>query len=91
MANIDIRRKHGLSLKQAKVAVTKTASAIGKKFDIRSEWQGNTLHFSRGGVDGEIAVTASEVHVHAELGFLMGTMKPMIEREIERVLDEHFA
>lgn len=91
MASIDIRRKHGLSLKQAKAAVTKTASAIGKKFGIESEWDGNTLNFSRGGVNGEIAVTTSEVHVHAELGFLMGAMKPMIEKEIERVLDEHFA
>ena len=90
MASIDIRRKHGLSLKQAKAAVTKTASAIGKKFDIQSEWEGDTLHFSRGGVNGTIAVTAASVHVHAELGFLMGALKPMIEAEINRVLDENF-
>jgi putative polyhydroxyalkanoate system protein len=90
MASIDIRRKHGLSLSKAKAAVTMTAAAIGKKFGIESEWDGNTLNFSRGGVKGGIAVTASEVRVHAELGFLMGAMKPMIEKEIERVLDEHF-
>ena len=90
MSSIDIRRQHGRSLKQAKAAVTKTAAAIGKKFDIESSWEGNTLHFSRGGVDGQIAVDATEVHVHAELGFLMGALKPMIEREIERVLDENF-
>lgn len=90
MPSIDIRRKHGLSLKQAKAAVTKTAAAIGKKFDIESSWEGDTLQFNRGGVNGTIAVSASDVHVHAELGFLMGTMKPMIEREINRVLDENF-
>ncbi|HEX6834283.1 MAG TPA: polyhydroxyalkanoic acid system family protein [Rudaea sp.] len=91
MATIDIRRKHGLSLKQAKAAVTKTAASIAKKFDVKSEWEGDTLHFTRSGVNGKIAVTDKDVHVRAELGFLMGAMKPMIESEIERVLDENFA
>src|SRR5262249_21507024 len=68
MAKIDIRRKHGSSLKAAKAAVEKTAKAIGKKFAISSEWEGDTLHFQRSGVDGHIAVTKSEVHVYAELG-----------------------
>jgi putative polyhydroxyalkanoate system protein len=48
------------------------------------------LHFERGGVNGHIHVTKSEVHVTAELGFLMGALKPMIESEIERQLDESF-
>ena len=52
MSSIEIRRKHGQSLKQAKAAVDKTAAAIGKKFDIESEWSGNTLKFSRSGVSG---------------------------------------
>jgi putative polyhydroxyalkanoate system protein len=90
MSNIDIRRKHGKSLKAAKAAVDKTATAIGRKFGIASEWQGDNLHFSRGGVNGRIHVGKSELRVHAELGLLLGTMKPMIEAEIQRQLDEHF-
>jgi putative polyhydroxyalkanoate system protein len=89
MAKIDIRRKHGKSLKAAKAAVDKTAAAIGKKFGIRSHWDGDTLNFDRGGASGNIHVSKTEVRVTAELGFLMGALKPMIETEIERQLDEH--
>jgi putative polyhydroxyalkanoate system protein len=90
VAKIDIRRKHGSSLKAAKAAVQKTADAIGKKFAVTSTWEGDTLHFQRSGVDGHIHVTKSEVHVYAELGFMFGMMKPMIESEIEKQLDENF-
>jgi len=90
MPHIDIRRKHGQSIPQAKAAVNKTAAAIGKKFDIQSTWSGNTLNFTRSGVSGTIKVTAAEVHVSAELGFLLGMLKPAIEREIEQQLDKQF-
>ena len=90
MSKIDIRRKHGKTLKSARTAVEKTAGAIGRKFAIVSEWREDTLNFSRGGVSGRIHVSKTEVHVYAELGFLLGTLKPMIEAEIHRQLDEHF-
>ena len=91
MPSIDIRRKHPHSLKRAKAAVTDTAAAIKEKFGIDSKWTGNTLNFSRAGVDGRIVVTADHIHVTAELGFLLGMLKPAIESEIERHLDEHFS
>jgi putative polyhydroxyalkanoate system protein len=90
MSSIDIRRKHGRSIKQAKAAVDRTAAVIGQRFDIQSTWSGNTLNFSRPGVTGMIRVTAAEVHVSAELGFLIGMLKPAIEREIEQQLDKQF-
>jgi putative polyhydroxyalkanoate system protein len=91
MPSIDIRRQHKLTLKEAKDAVKKTAAAIGKKFGIESEWKGNTLSFARAGASGEIKVTAREVHVTAQLGFLLGTLKPLIEREIEDHLDRELS
>ena len=91
MAVIDIRRPHDSSLKSAKAAVEKVAKAIGKQYGITHHWTGNALHFDRAGVKGLIAVAKDEIHVHAELGFLMGALKPVIEREIERQLDEHIA
>ncbi|HST27214.1 MAG TPA: polyhydroxyalkanoic acid system family protein [Rudaea sp.] len=90
MSQIEIRRKHGKSHKAARAAVEKTVGAIGKKFAIVSEWDGDTLHFSRGGVNGRIHVGKTELRVHAELGFLLGALKPMIEAEIHRQLDENF-
>ena len=90
MAEIDFHRKHGSSLKAAKAAVDKTAAAIAKKFEITSQWEGDTLHFQRSGVDGHIEVTKTDVHVHAKLGFLFGMMKPMIEQELQRAFDKNF-
>jgi len=91
MPSIDIRRKHKLTLKDAKDAVKKTATAMGKKFDIKSRWNGNTLVFERAGANGEIKVSASEVHVTAQLGFLLGALKPLIEKEIENHLDKELS
>lgn len=90
MSKIDIRRKHSKSLKAAKTAVDKTAAAIGKKFGIHSEWEGDTLNFHRAGASGQIHVTKAEVRVTAELGFFMGALKPLIETEIQHQLDENF-
>lgn len=91
MAVIDIRRPHSSSLKATKAAVEKVAKAIGKEYGVDHHWDGNDLHFDRSGVKGLISVAKDEVRVHCELGFLMGAMKPMIEREIQRKLDEHLA
>jgi putative polyhydroxyalkanoate system protein len=91
MSAIDIRRKHRHSLMQAKAVVKETAGAIGEKFDIHSRWDGNTLYFERPGASGAIHVTAKEVHVTAQLGFLLGMLKPMIEKEIESHLDKGLA
>lgn len=90
MAAIDIHRKHGRTMKEAKTAVERIADAIAHEHGITHHWDGNTLHFSRLGVSGAISVAKADVHIHAELGFLMGALKPIIEREIERQLDDEF-
>ena len=90
MAVIDIRRKHGRSIKDAKAAVERVAKAIAKQYGISHRWDGNILTSRARGVDGKIAVAKQEVHIHAELGFLMGALKPVIEREITRQLDDEF-
>ncbi len=88
MASIDIRRHHGKTRAEARALVDKTAVSMRTKFGIASEWDGDTLHFSRSGVNGRIEVTSTELIVHAELGFLLGAMKPVIEREIADQLDK---
>ncbi len=89
MARIDIRRKHSYTLKDAKKAVDALAKKLAKEHSLDCAWQDNTLEFSRSGVKGHIALTKGEIHVFAELGFLMGMLKPQIEAEINEYLDEH--
>ncbi len=90
MSNIDIRRTHKRPLKEARSAIERVAEHIAEKFDVEYGWNGNNMEFSRGGVDGNIAVTRKDVHVTAKLGFLLMAIKGPIEREIERYLDEEF-
>lgn len=90
MPSIDIQRAHSRPLPEARKSVQRVADHIAKKFDVACEWNGNTLNFSRSGVDGQIKVGARQVHVTAELGFLLMAIRGSVEREIHRYLDEEF-
>ncbi|MFN7136040.1 MAG: polyhydroxyalkanoic acid system family protein [Thermomonas sp.] len=83
MSRIDIRHAHALSKAQARKAVEEVARKLQERFEVDCAWQGDALHFSRSGVDGQI-------HVHAKLGFLAAMFKEPIEAEIRRVLKEKF-
>ena len=91
MSRIDIRHPHSLPPAKAKKAVQEVAEKLDNRFGMESRWEGDVLHFSRSGVDGHIALSAKELHVTAQLGFLLSAMKGPIETEIRRVLAERFA
>lgn len=91
MPSIDIHRPHRLPLPEARAVVEKVAARMHEKFGLEGRWQGDTLHFSRPGVDGQIAVGADAIRVCADLDLLLAPLKGMIEQEIRRKLDEHFA
>ncbi|MCX7514191.1 polyhydroxyalkanoic acid system family protein [Frateuria sp. STR12] len=90
MPKIDIRRPHHLPPDQARAVVDKVAARMREKFDMQSQWQGDTLRFSRSGVSGAIAMAPDAVHVTAELGLMLSPLKGMVEQEIRRKLDEYF-
>jgi putative polyhydroxyalkanoate system protein len=90
MPSIQIVRKHHKTIAQARAAVDKVARSLAEKFDVEHEWRGNTLAFTRMGVSGRIALTKGAVEVLADLSFLLGAIKPAIEREIEKYLEREF-
>lgn len=90
MASIDIRRPHGRSQKQAQAAIQRAADRLGGEFGLSCSGGDDGIAFERSGVKGRISADATEVHVKVELGFLASAMKPVIEREILRHLDEQF-
>ncbi len=91
MAVIDIHRPHTGSVASTKAAVEHIAKGISSHYGVAHQWIGDELHFTRSGVKGRITVASEDVHVRVDLGLMMGAMKPLIEREIERQLDEHLA
>lgn len=90
MASIDIRRPHSKALKDAKKSVERVAKHIADKFDVEYDWSGNTLNFSRSGVDGHIDVSAKDVHVSVNLSFMLMMIKSSVEKEIHRYLEDEF-
>ena len=90
MSKIDIRHPHSMPKAKARKAVEEVAKKLAEKFDMEYEWAGDTLNFSRSGVDGHIMLEPKGLHVHAKLGFLTAMFKDPIENEIKRVLQERF-
>ena len=90
MSRIDIRHPHALPKAKAKKAIDEVAKKLAERFQMEWRWDGDTLNFSRSGVDGHIALGADDLHVSAKLGFLTAMFKDPIESEIRRVLKEKF-
>lgn len=91
MPSIEIRRPHQMSITEARAVVDKVAARMNEKFGMQGQWDGDTLRFSRQGVNGTIAVDGDAVQVSAQLGILLTPLKGIIEQEIRSKLDDHFA
>ena len=91
MPDIEFVKPHSLSIAKAKALVQKEADALAAEYDFHSEWHGNTLHFHRSGVDGQMYVTDSEILLHVNLGFLLKPLKGKLVSHIERNLDRLLA
>jgi putative polyhydroxyalkanoate system protein len=87
MSEIRYKREHHLSVKEARKIAQKAADDLGQEYDLVSEWEGDTLHFHRSGVDGHMHVTAHYIDLNVRLGFLLRPFKSAFERHIERNLD----
>lgn len=87
MSEIKYKRMHHLSLKEAKKVAQKAADDLAREYDLASEWEGNTLHFHRSGVNGHMHVSEDAIDLNVRLGILLRPFKSAFERHIERNLD----
>src|SRR5258706_9091939 len=91
MADIDITRVHNLGLAAARTAADRMADQLGRKFDLKGAWSGNTLTFERPGVSGTLKIGDQDLHLSVALGFLLKAMKGSIEKAVVHELDTLFA
>ena len=91
MADIDIRRVHGMDPAHARAAAEKMADHLGKRFGLRGDWRGDTLAFSGTGVNGTLELDGKEVHLSGTLGFLLRAMRGSIEQAVHGELDRLFS
>ena len=95
MPDIRIHREHQLGLAKARKLAWEWAEKVEEKFDmectvIEGE-EGDTVEFTRSGVNGRLIVAADHFDLHAKLGFLLGAFSKTIESEIEKNLDSLLA
>jgi len=91
MSDIRARKSHNLSLEDAKKKAQTLADQLQKEFQVDSQWQGNTLNFTRSGVKGTLDVTEQEVILDISLGFMLKAFKGKIQAEIDNNLGKMFA
>jgi len=91
MADIEIRRAHGMNPKDARAAADRMADKLGKKFGLKGDWDGDTMRFQGTGVTGTLTVSPKDLHIAATLGFLLKAMKGSIEQAVKNELDQLLA
>jgi putative polyhydroxyalkanoate system protein len=95
MADIHIHRDHTLGLARAREVAARWATEAEQQFSMQCSSQcgpeGDVLSFTRSGVKGELAVSATAFTLTAQLGFLLGPFAPTISAQIEKNLDDLLA
>jgi putative polyhydroxyalkanoate system protein len=91
VAEIQIQRKHGLSLSQARKVAFRWAEMAEEEFDMACTYDEgqheDEVRFTRSGVSGTLKVTKDHFELDARLGFLLGAFRERIESEIVKNLD----
>lgn len=91
VADIHIQREHVLGLPAARKIAFRWAEQVEQEFGMACTYEeGKTsdeVCFTRSGVNGTLKVSRDRFELEARLGFLLGTFKDTIEREIVKNLD----
>ena len=91
MAELHILRPHALGLPEARVLTLRWVEQARTDFGLHCTYaegqQEDKVGFSRSGVAGTLLVSHDRFELKAKLGFLLGTFKERIEREITSNLD----
>ncbi|MFN3629257.1 MAG: polyhydroxyalkanoic acid system family protein [Casimicrobiaceae bacterium] len=91
MSQIHIRRAHHSTLAEARKMADQVAATLAEDYELKSNWEGNTLHFNRSGVSGSLAVGAEDFAIDVKLGLLMAAFKKPIQQAIESNLEKLIA
>lgn len=91
MANLHIHRGHALGLAAARKIAYQWAEQVEQEFGMECTYEegktGDTVTFTRSGVNGTLQVSKDAFELEAKLGFLLGAFKDKIEGEIVKNLD----
>lgn len=87
MSTISVTRHHTLDPEHARQTAESLAKDLSDRFDVHYQWEGDSLHFQRSGVTGQLTVDEHMIKVDLTLGLLLRPLRSRIENEIHRHLD----
>lgn len=91
VSQILIERAHALGLPAARQHAQKWAEQASAKFGVTCRYEAgdsqDLLHFNGNGIDGQLRVTPSALHLQAELGFLAAMFQDKIESKLNAQFD----
>jgi putative polyhydroxyalkanoate system protein len=90
VADIEVRRAHGLGRDAARDAADRMMEKLAQRFGLRGAWDGDVLRFERPGVSGHLSIDDRNLHLAVTLGFLLRAMRTSIQGEVLRELDQLF-
>lgn len=92
MSNIHIDRAHTLGLPAARQHAQIWAQKAQAKFGVQCRYEEgaehDVLHFNGNGIDGTLQVTANQLQLQAQLGFMAAMFKDQIEAKLQSQFDE---
>lgn len=91
MADINVQRKHQLSLPDIRAKASELADQLASKFGGEHEWEGDNLNYKLTGIDACIACTTEDIVVDIKLGMMMAALRGTIETEVGNLLDKLLA
>lgn len=91
MANVHLKQSHNKPGNELRVIADELADKLGKKYQLKSKWHGNTLEFKRSGLHGSLILSDTEVSISLKLGMMMSTFARTIKKELAQSLKDALA
>lgn len=92
MSHIRLERQHTLGLTAARQHAQVWAEKATAKFGVQCRYEegsdSDVLHFEGSGMEGRLLVTATDLKLEAELGFLAAMFEDKITAKLNEQFDE---
>ena len=92
MAHVHINKQHDFDEEECKEVAEELLDMLVDRFGGRVRPDGNRYHYKHTtGISAMVETSHSDVTIKVKLGMMTRSLAPQLEREINRVLDEHMS
>ena len=91
MSEIRLARAHRLPVGRVKAIAQSAADELARRFQTVSEWNGDTLHIRRAGIEGLIEISPTQIALEIRLGLVLRAWRRSIEKQASERLDRLLA